>query len=250
MFDHQFELFLADSPLSRLVHHRVRYRVFCLERGFEDPSELERGEEKDKWDPDSIPFVVRDKGTKQWTATARLILPGAKPLPIEEHGCLDPVVINGIERRQKGEVSRICVVKDSTIPFYSEIAPVTSRRKESEILLGLIRALMFFSLDTDLPYLHMLITPAFARLLKSIGVSFVKAGHELEFRGKRAPYLIDVRDTQRQIASKEGPIAAMFQRRATAYKSHNRFEDDRNGRTTAIAFEQPTFRPAAVASVA
>ena len=110
MFDTQFEAFLADSPVARAIHYRIRYRVFCLERGFEDPRTLEGGEEKDKWDEDAIGFVVRDKGTSKWSATARLILPGSQPLPVEEHDCLDDQVVAGIERRHVAEVSRICVV--------------------------------------------------------------------------------------------------------------------------------------------
>ena len=59
MFDKDFELFLADTDEGIALNQRVRYRVFCLEKGCEDATEFPDGRERDPWDDVSIHFAVR-----------------------------------------------------------------------------------------------------------------------------------------------------------------------------------------------
>jgi hypothetical protein len=40
-----FEVILADDQWSRHIHHQLRYQVFCLETGYEDPAQFPDGEE-------------------------------------------------------------------------------------------------------------------------------------------------------------------------------------------------------------
>ena len=65
MFDNRYEVILADNEDARRIHHQVRYKVYCLEEGFEDQSHFDNNEEHDEWDSHSVHFTVRTKQTKE-----------------------------------------------------------------------------------------------------------------------------------------------------------------------------------------
>ena len=71
MFDTRYEVYLADTAESRALHHQIRYEVFCIERGFEDPEAFAQGQEHDRWDDSSHHFVVQDKESGAGVAAAR-----------------------------------------------------------------------------------------------------------------------------------------------------------------------------------
>ena len=72
MVSKNFEVILANDPRSRHIHYQLRYQVFCLETGYEDPSQFPDGEEKDEWDDDAAHFLVKERSSGQWVAAMRL----------------------------------------------------------------------------------------------------------------------------------------------------------------------------------
>ena len=58
----------------------------------------------------------------------------------------------------------------------------------------MIRTLIIFSLKRDLINCVMLITDAFARLLRKAGVTLRQVGPVTEHRGMRTAYLVDMRN--------------------------------------------------------
>ena len=83
MFDERYEVLVADTPVARRIHHRVRYQVYCLENGFEDPAAYPDEEERDGWDQHSVHFIVRDRLSGEWIGAMRLIKPVEGRLPIQ-----------------------------------------------------------------------------------------------------------------------------------------------------------------------
>src|SRR3569832_697528 len=73
-----FEVVLADDECSRRIHYQLRYQVFCLDTGYEDPDAFPDGEEKDEWDQNAVHFLVRERETQQWVAAMRLVIPQDK----------------------------------------------------------------------------------------------------------------------------------------------------------------------------
>ncbi len=228
MFDSRFEVFLADTSLSHRLHYQIRYRVFCLDNGFEDLTTAVLGEEKDRWDDQSRHFLVREKSTGQWVATMRMILPEAKPFPVESLCNLS--FSNDISYKQdvSSEISRLCMVRryrgrqaisaggGNTLYPQNEDEGV-GRRAEPEIMLGLFRAALTYSRQHGILQWYFLITPALAKMIQRIGVSLQPLGPAVEHRGKRIPYVTDPFSSCRESMEKSPIIARMFSDESHAY---------------------------------
>lgn len=226
MFDTRFETVVANTSESRSIHYNVRYRVFCLERGFEDAEAFETGEETDDWDKHSEHFIVRHRDSGAPIAAYRVILPSAPLLPVEQLGCLEDTLPIPVNRTQVAEVSRVCVMRSngkgvgaSSVSALNRVDAITSK-DESEILLGMIRGIIFYCWDNELPHLYMLITSPFARLLQRLGVVYHEAGQGIEHRGTRKPYLIEVNESWTRMRAKSGAVADMFSRQHLAFHSY------------------------------
>jgi N-acyl amino acid synthase of PEP-CTERM/exosortase system len=62
-FDQHFQVELADTPASLSEALALRYQVYCLERGFEDPASNPDGHERDEFDERSVHAIVRHRPT-------------------------------------------------------------------------------------------------------------------------------------------------------------------------------------------
>jgi len=227
MFDSRYEVYLADTKQSRSLHHQVRYQVFCVERGFEEPDNFANYQELDPWDGHSHHFVVQDRESGAGVAAGRIVLPTAGQLPVEGLGCITAPPAVAVSGRQVAEVSRICMVRDDVTSGPGLPIQAVSRSSESEVLLGLIRAVIRYSWDNEIPYLYMLVTRSLARLLKRLGVDCTQVGEDIEHRGLRAPYLIDINESWRGLVARSGEVAEMFSRHHLAYFSHAEMQPQR-----------------------
>lgn len=233
LFDEKFEVFLADTEAARRIHYAIRYQVYCRETGFEDPGQFPDGLERDHWDPLAVPFLVRHRWSGQWIATMRLILGEDQTLPVEATCRIEEPEARRIPGRRKAELSRLSMVRDfrrrgeePKHPFEIEgvggkDAPSArpdrrERRREPEILLGLLRAGFRFSDTAGLDHWVMLITPALARMLQRINTSIERIGPSCAHRGQRFPYITQLAREERQIAQIDAEVAEMF-RREPAY---------------------------------
>ena len=231
MFDSRFEVFLADTGLSRRIHYQLRYRVFCLDHGFEDPKQAALDEERDRWDEESLHFLVREKATGQWVATMRMILPQAKPFPVESLCDLSLRDDLTYYRDASCEISRLCMVRryrgrqaltgsgeQINTDDLSSISRGLTRRAEPEIMLGLFRAGLEYSRHNGLKQWYFLITPALAKMIERIGVTLQEMGDAVQHRGKRIPYVTDPSCSCRNAMKKSSVIATMFSKPQPAYR--------------------------------
>lgn len=222
LFDDGYEVLLADTEASRAFHRKVRYQVYCLERGFEDPADFRDGEESDRWDTHSAPFIVRQRDSGVCVAALRLVLPYAASFPLETLNCLTPGHADHIRRRQLGEISRICVIRSPNPQHnnphldhrFSHVLP----ERESQVMLGLFRAVMVYGLERGIEYCYLLVTPAFARLLRRIGVVLHNVGVATEHHGLRAPYLIGLRESAASSCSRSTAVHSLLSRAVHAYQ--------------------------------
>jgi len=233
MFDNRFQVFLADTELSQRLHFQIRYRVFCIDQGFEDRKAPGLGEEKDHWDEQSLHFLVREKSTGQWVATMRAILPKAKPFPVES--LCNYIFSDDLtyKRDASCEISRLCIVKryrgrQGLSDPHREVSGCNTgdqrigecllRRQEPEIMLGLFRAALGYSLNHKVKHWYFLISPSLARIIKRIGVTLQKIGPEIEHKGTRAPYVTDPVASCRASMKQSPLIAKMFSKDIPAYQ--------------------------------
>jgi len=236
MFDSRFETYLADTEFAHRLHYQIRYHVFCLDKGFEDPGKSLSQEETDRWDEQSVHFLIREKATGQWVATMRMILPKAKPFPIESICNVSFPDEFTYKRDASCEISRLSMVKryrghqgDAGISrsmgsapdptdVVTEVNDGVSRRSEPEIMLGLFRAALAYSRNHGLRQWYFLITPALARMIRKLGVLLEQMGPSVEHRGTRVPYVTDPEESCRTAFGKSHQIAEMFNRNVPAYR--------------------------------
>jgi len=229
MFDENFRVCFADTPFGVALHQRIRYQVFCIDRGFEDPNAFSTAQETDAWDDQSAHFIVQNKETQQWVAATRIVLPRPeKPLPVDSLGVFDRGRLDAPHCRI-AEISRFCIIRNrapaqANIGMHPEpnsledwgIGPV-GKAQQFEVTLGMIRTFIVFLLKRDIVYSVMLVTEAFARLLRKLGFVLTQVGPAIEHRGMRTAYLIDMRETAMSMAKKSSAVRGLFRHSNHAY---------------------------------
>jgi len=229
MFDETFRVCFADTPFGVVLHQRIRYQVFCLDKGFEDPDAFSAAQETDAWDDQAAHFIVQNKNTRQWVAATRLVVPKpGRPLPVDSLNAFARDKLDDPETRV-GEISRFCIIGNrSRIEPNSQLEPdpnsleawgigAIGKKQQFEVTLGMIRAAGIYALKRDIDYCIMLITDAFARMLRKLGVTLVQAGPVIEHRGMRTAYLVDMRKSVVSMAKKSSGVRDLFRRSKHAY---------------------------------
>ena len=239
MFDNRYEVILADNNDARQIHHQVRYKVYCLEEGFEDQSHFDNNEERDEWDAHSVHFTVRTKHTHEWVAAMRMVVRGSEGLPIEQMCNIDPLAAP--TGKSTAEISRLCIVgdyrrgkqthpssqKDITPHLYDAKkargpAAANERHHKSEIILGLLRAAVDYSYEHDITNWYFLTTPALARLINRMCIQLVKVGSPCNHRGVRYPFFANLREAEKQATQ---GCQAIAEWRNRVVKSYLRFSE-------------------------
>ena len=229
MFDEKFRVCYADTPAGVALHQRIRYQVFCRDKGFEDPNAFPSAEEVDAFDEQSAHFIVQDKRTGRWVAATRLVLPGrSRRLPVDTLGAFDRSRAPGPMARI-GEVSRFCIMNSR--PSDMELAPsllgwhawgnlelgnVVSRER-LEVILGMLRATSIFALKRRMESCVVFVNHAFARILRGLGIVMHEVGPVVEHRGLRTAYLINVRESILSMSLKSPNTRQFFRRSRLAY---------------------------------
>jgi len=201
--DLSFEAVIADTEAARRIHYGLRYRVYCLETGFEEPSPAWRAEEKDRYDEQAVHFLIRCLTTGDWVAAARLIVRRDLPLPIETYCRLDARRVAEVGT-PGGEVSRLLIVRTSGLDALEEgVAPGLrsgpraaarwhAAQYRSEILRRLLIALVTRARELGVRELAYFLTPALQRIIQRLGIEFRVVGEPCEHRGLRYPGVSNV----------------------------------------------------------
>jgi len=215
MFDEYFEAFLADTPESREMHYRIRYKVYCEEMEYENKNDFSHAQEYDHWDDHSAHFIVKHKESGEWVGAMRLIFQYNQNLPIQQH-----VILNDNIRNTKSglsvELSRLCVLKEMrrgrrvTYPMdgipaeHPEIKESNTMKISMlhnqhlisrQIIWGLLHAASAYCYDQNITNWYFLTTNAIAKLLRKGGLNLLNIGDACYHRGKRYPFKMSVAET-------------------------------------------------------
>jgi len=213
-FHEYFDMVPATSETSKEFSYRLRYKVYCLETGFEKPEDFPDGLEKDEYDDYSEHYLIRHRGTNEYAATTRLILPDAnKPewvFPIERHSRLERTdLLENIPRNRIAEVSRFCLSdhfkrregESHTLAgighytFHNLLGGDSRKRVFGNYFtLALIACLVRMSVQHGITHWFAFMELPFARLLRGWGISSTPLGPLVEYHGWRRPYLIKIAD--------------------------------------------------------
>jgi N-acyl amino acid synthase of PEP-CTERM/exosortase system len=180
---------------------RLRFQVYCVERGFENAAEYPEGRERDQDDARSAHFLVLYRGTGSPLATAagtvRFILPRpGLDLPVLR-------LIEAAERRlvnlpfdSTAEVSRFAVAKAFRKRLENELSGAVTRTGGEDghprarfpvLTFGLLRAVVMMSVHGGITHIVAMMEPALLRLLARLGIEFNSIGKRVEHHGERQP---------------------------------------------------------------
>jgi len=197
MFDRHFEVLLADTAWARDVHYSLRYQVYCLDRGYEDPQSFPNRRERDGYDEGAVHFVIRSTESAEWLAALRLIIVPLESLPMTRVCEIYKDRLPSCDEATFAEASRLCAVTPrQKLQFAAGLTtPWMS--------MALIRAARAYLLEHNIRYCFFLIADSLARVLKRVGMEFTPVGPVSTYRGKRRPYIHDV-----QLGYSEMPVKA------------------------------------------
>jgi N-acyl-L-homoserine lactone synthetase len=168
---------IATSPEQLLDAQRLRFRVYCEERGFEPGK---NGLEQDAFDPVSRHVLVRSRSTDTVLGTVRLVLSkpetGLNGFPMQQ--ACEPWVLSPLPIASTGEISRFALRRDRT-----GISPAAA----ALMRLCLIRGLVQVSADSQLTHWCAIMERTLLRLLRATGIHFVPVGPTVEYHGTRQP---------------------------------------------------------------
>lgn len=212
-FHTHLEAKIADSKELIGNAYQVRYKVYCVERGYEDRSKFPDKMEKDEFDGESVHAVVRHKSSKSPVGVVRLVLPNKKKpkrkFPIEMHfgHQFEGHTLNKFQfsRCNIAEVSRFAVSKQSLRHIHERLIsesiyaePTTNSSDPKHLLphisLGLIAMLFAISHEHGISYWYAAMEPSLSRLLTRLGIEFTPIGPIMEYHGRRQPMIAKVSD--------------------------------------------------------
>ena len=218
-FNEYFEMVPAISDELKNEAYKLRFQIYCIENNFEAPCQFPDEMEIDDYDQQSVHYLIRHRKSGDYAATTRLILLDAnkpeKLFPLELNCEIDNfAVIQPINRKYLGEVSRFCVSKafKKRKNEAHTLAAIGSDRQEyfsldekrtfPLISLALIACVIKASHENDIHYLYGTMEPPWLRLLSSFGVNFTKIGPLVDYHGERWPAVIKITEMLDCIAEK------------------------------------------------
>ncbi|RMD80668.1 MAG: PEP-CTERM/exosortase system-associated acyltransferase [Gammaproteobacteria bacterium] len=202
-FQRYFEVVLARTEEQVREAQRLRYQVYCLETGFEDPAAHPDGLERDVYDARAVHSLLVHRPTGCVAGSVRLILPDpedlAAPFPLEEHcGVLWKAAPRGV-RGRLGEISRFCIsrafkrrlTEPGTVwgapPDRWGRPPSDERRVIPHIVIGLIAGGIRLSGRSGVRHWYAVMEPSLYRLLRRFAIDFEQIGPPVEYHGNRIP---------------------------------------------------------------
>ncbi len=203
-----FEVVSANTPELIDEAYKLRYQVYCEEKGFEDAEQFPDGREFDEYDRRAAHSLIRHRESGVFVGVVRLVLPDSSDsgelLPAEQYCPLSShPELAKLPRHLVAEVSRFSVSKtfrrriaeiDSISGIYQDevadstrVHPRFDRRLLPHVTVGLIAALVRMCREHGIHYCYSVMEPTLLKLLGRFGIHFQSVGEPVDCRGLRVP---------------------------------------------------------------
>jgi N-acyl-L-homoserine lactone synthetase len=191
---------IDSDPRLMDESYRLRYQVYCIERGFLNAEDYPDRREHDEFDRHSLHLGVVDvEGAL--LATARLVKTSESGLPLFRH-CQIYARESELyqETTRVAEISRLCVSRE-----------LRQRRVGGvPVAITLYRAIYQASKRNGFTHCLVATEPSLQRLLASLQVPFREVGPRTDYYGPVAPYLVDLSKWDQTILSRSLPALHSF----------------------------------------
>lgn len=197
-----FSSSIADTAEDRNECFRVRFQVYCIDNGFEDPADNPDGLERDGFDSHSAHSILTHNATGNAIGTVRLVLPDEdgerRVLPMQRIAgeiAADDVAPFPVWRT--AEISRFSIVKSfrhhtPDQGFEAQLSSEEWRKMLFHLPLGLIKSCVEMSVREGMTHWAAVMEPALLRLLTRLGIHFNPLGSLVEYHGRRQPCWVDL----------------------------------------------------------
>ena len=173
----ELDIEIATGSAQIEEAQRLRYKVYCEERGFEPG---ENGLEQDEFDMLSRHVLVRSRNSGEVLGTVRVVLGcgqrGATSFPMNR--VCERYVLAPLPAMATGEISRFALTRDR--PCVSPAAAALMR-------LFLMRGIVAVSGEHDLTHWCAIMERSLLRLLRATAIHFEPVGPAVEYHGIRQP---------------------------------------------------------------
>lgn len=201
-----FDAVFSEAPVSTAADleeaFRLRYQVYCLDRGFEDARSCPHGMERDRYDDSALHCLLRDRLGRRPLGTVRLVMASARPsgvgdLPLAEYAPEESIdVLRDLPGIATAEVSRFAIARWAREILRQSAEATRAGRVATQDLrcggkllpymsLGLIRGLVRMSMQHGISHWCLAAEPSLLRRLRGFGLHFLNAGPLVEHRGLR-----------------------------------------------------------------
>lgn len=171
----------ADSPELIRECLRLRYQVYCVEKGFEPGC---NGLESDMFDDEARHVLLFHRTSGEPIGTVRVI-PPTNTTPLEDfpmaQACADGLLCD-LPAGTTGEISRFAVSKQRRM----------SCGASTLVRLGLMQGVLRVSVDLGLTHWCAIMEPILLRLLQRNSIHFSTLGPLVEYHGMRQPAYADI----------------------------------------------------------
>ncbi|MDZ7803454.1 PEP-CTERM/exosortase system-associated acyltransferase [Thiohalophilus sp.] len=221
-FHRCFEVIPANTPELKNIVYRIRYEVYCLETGFEDPRNFPDGLERDEYDDHALHALLRHRSSGEYAGCVRLITDrlGYQDrllFPFERfagnslrRNIIDPATL---PRGSFGEISRLAVRSQFRRRANEQLEPggndldidvdklqqEARRRVFPHIALGLYLAGAALAITHGMTGAFVMMEPRLARHMQRYGIIFRPAGEVVEYHGLRGPFYISAQSLHKHL---------------------------------------------------
>jgi N-acyl-L-homoserine lactone synthetase len=191
---------IDSDPRLMDASYRLRYQVYCVERGFLKAEDYPDGREIDEFDRHSLHLGVVGAG-RTLLATARLVKVNMIGLPLFRH-CQIYARESELykETNRVAEISRLCVSRELR----------KLRTGSIPLAVALYRAIYQASKRNGFTHCLVATEASLQRLLASLQVPLREVGPPTDYYGPVAPYLVEVSKWDQTILSRSLPALHSF----------------------------------------
>ena len=203
---------------------RLRYQVYCLDKGFEPPAAGMGGIEKDDFDAHASHSLLIDRTREKAVGTVRMVRPSDGPnwfrrLPLSAYASEQNLnQLAHLPSDSTAEISRFAILRPDMPNILAERAcgaptkgpvakPLRWRRKLLPYMsLGLIRGMLRMSIEAGVTHLCMAAEPSLLRRLRGFGLEFTDCGPPVEHRGVRQICHWEIKSMEEKAASERPDV--------------------------------------------
>ncbi len=226
-YTNSFEFFRVDDQVAMDEACRIRYRVYCEERGFLDPKAYPDGRESDEYDAFAENLLGRHRVRGTPACTARLVPQSDLGFPMAQHCLLDPefrflAEPRAAESEHFVEISRLAISKlyrqrAGDDPLWggpprkhppdggngAEPGGTTSPDEAgSEIFAGIYKCIYHQSKYLGVTHWIVAMERSLYVMLRRIGHIYRPIGPTVDYYGPVTPYLAVIEDIEQALAVK------------------------------------------------